>query len=78
MKIVEDGAGQSTLERNAVTERLFDFASKEQVKITPNADGLLFVPMVAQGKYPMVWTPNKEYAGGSGQDSSSRPRRSRL
>ena len=54
-----------TLERNAVTERLFDFASKEQVKITPNAEGLLFVPMVAQGKYPVVFTPNNEYAGGS-------------
>jgi cytochrome c oxidase cbb3-type subunit I/II len=48
-----------------MTERLFDFASKEQVKITPNADGLLFVPMVAQGKYPVVFTPNNEYAGGS-------------
>ena len=64
VKIVKDASG-ATLERNAMTERLFDFASKEQVKITPNADGLLFVPMVAQGKYPVVFTPNNEYAGGS-------------
>ena len=33
------------------------------MKLTPNADGLLFVPRQAQGKYPLVWTPNKEYAG---------------
>ena len=65
VKIVKDGASDNTLERNAVTERLFDFASKEQVRITPNADGLLFVPRAAQGKYPVVWTPNKEYTGGS-------------
>jgi cytochrome c oxidase cbb3-type subunit 2 len=65
VKIVKDGASDSTLERTTVTERLFDFASKEQVKITPNADGLLFVPMVAQHKYPVVFTPNNEYAGGS-------------
>ena len=24
---------------------------------------LLFVPMAAQGKYPLIWTPNKEYTG---------------
>jgi cytochrome c oxidase cbb3-type subunit 2 len=48
-----------------MTERLFDFASKEQVKITPNAQGLLFVPLAAQGKYPVVFTPNNEYAGGT-------------
>jgi cytochrome c oxidase cbb3-type subunit 2 len=65
VKIVKDGKSGPTLERNAMTERLFDFASKEQVKITPNADGLLFVPMAAQGKYPVVWTPNNEYAGNS-------------
>src|SRR5579863_2527494 len=64
VKIVKDASG-ATLERNAMTERLFDFASKEQVKITPNADGLLFVPMDAQGKYPLVFTPNDEYAGSS-------------
>src|SRR6202021_3356009 len=64
VKIVKDASG-TTLERNAMTERLFDFASKEQVKITPNADGLLFVPIAAQGKYPVVFTPNNEFAGAS-------------
>ena len=36
VKIVKDSASVTTLERNSMTERLFDFASKEQVKITPN------------------------------------------
>jgi cytochrome c oxidase cbb3-type subunit I/II len=62
VKIVKDASG-NTLERNTVTQRLFDFASKERVLITPNADGLLFVPTVAQGKYPVIWTPNNEYTG---------------
>jgi cytochrome c oxidase cbb3-type subunit I/II len=65
VKIVTDTASVKTLERNAVTGKLFDFASKEQVKLTPNADGLLFVPLAAQGKYPVVFTPNNEYAGGT-------------
>ena len=49
--------------KRRLPQRLFDFASKEQVKLTPNADGLLFVPMQARGKFPVVWTPNKEYTG---------------
>ena len=65
VKIVKDSASGNTLEQNALTEKLFDFASKEQVKITPNAQGLLFVPMVARRKYPVVWTPNNEYVGGT-------------
>jgi len=63
VKIVDDGAGNRSLERTPVTETLFAFASKEQIKLTPNADGLLFVPMAARGKAPIVWTPNKEYTG---------------
>ncbi|WP_084029739.1 cbb3-type cytochrome c oxidase subunit II [Bradyrhizobium sp. LMTR 3] len=63
VKIVDDGAGNRSLERTPVTEKLFAFESKEQVKLTPNADGLLFVPMEARGKAPIVWTPNKEYTG---------------
>jgi cytochrome c oxidase cbb3-type subunit I/II len=63
VKIVDDGAGNRSLERTPVTEKLFAFASKEQIKLTPNADGLLFVPMAARGKAPIVWTPNKEYTG---------------
>jgi len=63
VKIVDDGAGNRSLERTPVTEKLFAFASKEQIKLTPNADGLLFVPMEARGKAPIIWTPNKEYTG---------------
>jgi cytochrome c oxidase cbb3-type subunit 2 len=63
LNIVKDSNLNSTLERNSMTERLFDFTSKEQVKITPNAEGLLFVPMIARGKYPVVFTPNNEYTG---------------
>jgi cytochrome c oxidase cbb3-type subunit I/II len=63
IKIVDDGAGNHTLEKTAITQRLFDFNSKEQIKLTPNTDGLLFVPMQAHDKFPLVWTPNKEYTG---------------
>jgi cytochrome c oxidase cbb3-type subunit 2 len=63
VKIVDDGSGNRALEKTPVTQRLFDFASKEQAKLTPNADGLLFVPMQARGKFPVVLTPNKEYTG---------------
>jgi len=63
VKIVDDGAGNRTLEKTAITQKLFDFASKGQIKLTPNADGLLFVPMQAHGKVPLIWTPNKEYTG---------------
>ena len=61
--IVDDGTGNRTLESNAVTQELFDFASKEQIKLTPNAEGLLFVPLRARGKVPVILTPNKEYTG---------------
>ncbi len=63
VKIVKDGSGANTLERTATTERLFDFTSKQQMKLTPNDQGLLFVPMAARGRYPLVWTPNQEYTG---------------
>ncbi len=63
VKIVTDSAGNRTLEKNAVTESYFDFTSKEHVTLTPNADGLLFVPMAARGKLPIILTPNKEYTG---------------
>ena len=64
VKIVDDGAGGRTLEKTAVTEKLFGFASAEKIQLTPNAEGLLFVPMRARGKAPVVLTPNKEYQGG--------------
>jgi cytochrome c oxidase cbb3-type subunit 2 len=63
IKIVDDGAGNLTLDKTPATQKLFNFASKEQIKLTPNTDGLLFVPMQAQGKFPIIWTPNKEYSG---------------
>ena len=63
VKIIMEATSDSTLERTKVTERLFDFDSKEQVKLTPNEQGLLFVPMVAQHKHPVIWRPNQEYAG---------------
>src|SRR5271154_956498 len=63
IKIVDDGAGNRTLDKTSTTQALFDFGSKEQIKLTPNSDGLLFVPMQARGKFPLIWTPNKEYTG---------------
>ncbi|HXQ08806.1 MAG TPA: cbb3-type cytochrome c oxidase subunit II [Bradyrhizobium sp.] len=65
VKIIDDGAGNRTLDKTLATQKLFDFASKEQIKLTPSADGLLFVPLQAQGKFPIILTPNKEYAGGT-------------
>jgi cytochrome c oxidase cbb3-type subunit I/II len=63
IKLVDDEAGNRTLEKTATTQKLFDFNSKEPIKLTPNAEGLLFVPMQARDKYPLIWTPNKEYTG---------------
>jgi cytochrome c oxidase cbb3-type subunit 2 len=65
VRIVNDTVAGRTLARTAVTERLFDFSSKQQFKLTPNDQGLLFVPLAAQGKYPLIWTPNNEYSGGT-------------
>jgi cytochrome c oxidase cbb3-type subunit I/II len=63
IKVVDDEAGNRTLEKTATTQKLFDFNSKEQIKLTPNAEGLVFVPMQAHDKSPLIWTPNKEYTG---------------
>jgi cytochrome c oxidase cbb3-type subunit I/II len=63
VKVVDDGAGNRTLDRTPVTQKLFDFASKELARLTPNAEGLLFVPMLARDKFPIILTPNKEYTG---------------
>lgn len=62
VKIV-DAEGGKSLEQTPATKKLFDFTSKDQIKLTPNADGLLFVPVEAKGKFPLVWTPNKEFTG---------------
>jgi cytochrome c oxidase cbb3-type subunit I/II len=65
VRIVDDDAGNRTLEQNAVTEAIFDFGKKdtaeEHLRLTPNAEGLLFVP--ERGKYPVIFTPNDEYTG---------------
>jgi cytochrome c oxidase cbb3-type subunit I/II len=63
VKIVDAGDGNRTLEQTPFTQSLFDFGSKDQIKLTPNSDGLLFVPEQAHGKSPLIWTPNKEYTG---------------
>ena len=65
IKIVDAGGGNKTLEATPFTRSLFNFDSKDQIKLTPNTDGLLFVPLEAHGKKPLIWTPNKEYAGDS-------------
>jgi cytochrome c oxidase cbb3-type subunit I/II len=60
-KIITDANGNRTLEKTPATEKLFDFKSDQKILLTPNADGLLFVP--ERGKYPVIHTPNQEYAG---------------
>lgn len=63
--VVEDDAGNRTLERNATTEAVFDFDRKDEeeahLRLTPNPDGLVFVP--ERGRYPVIFTPNDEYTG---------------
>lgn len=63
--IVDDDAGNKTLEENEVTQAIFDFGLKdspeEHLLLTPNAEGLLFIPET--GKYPVIFTPNDEYTG---------------
>ena len=60
-KIVTDAQGNRTVEDTPATEKLFDFKSDKKILLTPNADGLLYVP--ARGQYPVIFTPNHEYAG---------------
>src|SRR5215467_6785926 len=59
--IIDGEGGIKTLERNPLTQRLFDFTGKEQIKLTPNAEGVLFVPLEARNKSPVILIPNKEY-----------------
>lgn len=60
---IVDNDGEKTLAQNDDSKVLFNFSSSEKVKLTPNSDGLLFVPDEARGKYPVIWTPNKEFEG---------------
>jgi len=71
--IVDDGAGNRTLEKTPLTERLFDFSSKEPIRLTPNADGLLFVPTQARGKAPIILIPREEYKGSTVQIAAETP-----
>ncbi len=63
VKVVEDDQGRKSLERNATTEKLFDFTSQDEIDLTPNPDGLVFVH--ERGKYPVILTPNDEFTGDS-------------
>ncbi|MEY9102393.1 cytochrome c oxidase cbb3-type subunit I/II [Sinorhizobium fredii] len=62
-RIVDDGAGNRTLERTSVTESLFNFDSQVSISLTPSADGLLFVPLAARDKKPIVLIPGEQFAG---------------
>jgi cytochrome c oxidase cbb3-type subunit 2 len=61
--IVDGADGNRTLEKTPLTEKLFDFASKVPIRLTPNADGLLFVPMQARDKAPIILTPQEQFKG---------------
>jgi cytochrome c oxidase cbb3-type subunit 2 len=62
-RIVTDQQGRRTLEPSEATRDLFDFKSEATIALTPNRDGLLFVP--ERGRYPVILTPNKEFEGDS-------------
>src|SRR3546814_20552571 len=63
--VVDDEAGNRSLARNEITEAIFDFTKQDDAAehqlLTPNADGLLFVP--ERGQYPVIFTPNDEFTG---------------
>ena len=61
--ILDREGGTKALEQTPVTQRLFDFASREEIRLTPNAEGILFVPLEARRKTPVILIPNKEFAG---------------
>ena len=61
VRIVTDDAGNRTLEQTPEMKTLFDFTSQEKIRLTPNAEGLVFVPQ--RGRYPVILTPNDEYTG---------------
>jgi len=61
VKIIAGTDGNRTLEKTPATEKLFDFKSEQRIYLTPNSEGLLFVP--EPERYPVIYTPNKEYTG---------------
>ena len=71
--IVDGADGNRTLEKTPLTEKLFDFASKEQIRLTPNADGLLFVPIQVRDKAPIILTPQEQYKGNTVKIAAETP-----
>jgi len=65
VNLVDDDNGNRTIAKTPFTEMIFDYTliddESAHMKITPNIDGLLFIP--ERGKYPIIWTPNDEYEG---------------
>lgn len=65
VQIVDSADGIRTLAETDATRAIFDFSKAgdktAHLKLTPNKDGLLFVP--ERGKYPVIWTPNEEFKG---------------
>lgn len=63
--LVDDDNGNRTIAKTPFTETLFDYSLMDDesahMKLTPNTDGLLFIP--ERDRYPLVWTPNDEYEG---------------
>lgn len=62
VKVVKDDKGNKTVEQTEETRKLFDFEG-EPIRLTPNADGLLYVPEHGRGRYPIIFTPNDEFTG---------------
>ncbi|MEX0732638.1 MAG: cytochrome c [Aquisalimonadaceae bacterium] len=65
--VTTDDAGRRTLERNATSERFFDLEADDELLLTPNAEGLLYVHS-EDGEYPLpyypvIHTPNDEFTG---------------
>ncbi len=60
---IVDGPLGPSLDATPKTEELFDFSSETVVQLTPNGEGLIFVPASARGKHPVIWTPNDEFDG---------------
>ena len=59
--IVTDAQGDRSVENTPETAQLFDFDSDQKILLTPNAEGLVYVPQ--RGRYPVIFTPNDEFSG---------------
>ena len=59
--IVTDAQGDRTVENTPETAQMFDFDSDQKILLTPNAEGLVYVPQ--RGRYPVIFTPNDEFSG---------------